>query len=222
MNAPSIFLNQQYTDRDLIQSIIASFYIIDYGFINKVNGDKTVDVTHAKRLKSLEGDDLPETTTKNVEVLTLAAGAFSLSIDYQEGDQVLLLGLKDYVDQVAEVTQSTESTVYLHYSRSTLKALPLCVFNSEAKIKLEAAEGTLKVTTEQKLELNGNDKQFVTWAELNQALQSLWTSIKTHTHPVSTTGTAAAQTGTAATSLDLATVTLDISSAKTTTVVTGG
>lgn len=218
----SIFLQEKLTERNLIESILASHYIIDYGFIKKVNADDTIDVTHAKQLKTLDGKTLPATVTTNVEVLTIAGGGFSIKFDYKKGDKVLLLGLKDYIPKVEEVTSASETTAFLHYTRETLKAIPLCVFNDDAKVKIEVEAGTLKVTTEKKIELNGNDKQFVTWTELNQALQNLWTAIQAHTHPVSTTGTAAAQTGTAATSIDLSTVTLDISAAKTTTIVTGG
>ena len=218
----SIFYGQKYTDRTLIESILASHYIVDYGFIKNVNPDKTIDVTHAKQLKTLDGKSLPATVTKNVEVLTIAGGGFSFKFDYKKGDKVLLLGLKDYVPKTADVTSATETTAYLHYSRETLKALPLCVFNGDAKVTVQVEDGTMKVDTQEKIELNGNNKQFVTYAELDDALQELWGKIKTHTHSVSTSGTATAQTGTAAASSDLAGASLDISAAKTTTVVTGG
>jgi hypothetical protein len=218
----SIFLNEKLTDKNLIESILASHYIIDYGFIKAVNADKTVDVTHAKQLKTLDGKSLPATVTKNVEVLTIAGAGFSINFDYKKGDKVLLLGLKNYVPKVDEVTSATETTAYLHYSRETLKAIPLCVFNDEAKVTIQVENGTMKVDTQNKIELNGNSKQFVTWQELDNALQQLWAKVKAHTHLVSTTGTAAAQSGTAASSLDLSTVTLDISAAKTKTIVTGG
>jgi hypothetical protein len=163
----------------------------------------------------LNGDGQPE-------MLTVCGAGFSIKFDYKKGDKVLLLGLKDYIKKAQDVTSATETTSYFHYTRETLKAIPLCVFSDDAKVKVEVEDGTLKITTEQNIELNGNDKQFVTWSELNQALQDLWTAIQGHTHPVSTTGTAAAQSGTAATSLDLSTVTLDISAAKTKTILTGG
>lgn len=222
METNSVFLGEKYTDRNLIESILASHYIIDYGFIKKVNDDKTVDVTHAKQLKTLDGKTLPATVTTGVEVLTIAGGGFSFKFDYKKGDKVLLLGLKNYVPKVDEVTSATETTAYLHYSRETLKAIPLCIFNDDAKVTVQVENGTMKVDTQNKIELNGNSKQFVTWQELDNALQQLWAKVKAHTHPVSTTGTAAAQSGTAASSLDLSTVTLDISAAKTTTIVTGG
>lgn len=218
----SVFYGQRYTERTLIESILASHYIIDYGFIKKVNDDKTVDVTHAKQLKTLDGKTLPATVTTGVEVLTIAGGGFSFKFDYKKGDKVLLLGLKNFIPKVEEVTSATETTAYLHYSRETLKALPLCVFNGDAKVTVQVGSGTMKVDTQEKIELNGNDKQFVTYAELDDALQELWGKIKNHTHSVSTSGSATAQTGTAAASSDLATVTLDISAAKTKTIVTGG
>lgn len=217
-----IFQAERYTDRNLIESILASFYIIDYGYIKKVNPDKTVDVIHAKMLKTMDGQSLRPTTTKALEVLTLSCGGFALQVDYKAGDKVLLLGLKDYVPKTQKVTVPTETTSYLHYTRETMKALPLCVFDNTAKVQIKAEEGTLQVNTTKNIELNGNTKQFVTYEELNSALQDLWTKIKGHTHPVSTTGSSTSQTGTASASQELSPVNLDISASKTTTVVTGG
>lgn len=217
-----IFEAERYTDRNLIESILASFYICDYGYIKKVNPDKTVDVIHAKMLKTMSGQSLRPTTTKALEVLSISCGGFALQVDYKAGDKVLLLGLKDYVPKTGAVAIPTETTSYFHYTRETMKALPLCVFDNTAKIKVKAENGTLKVDTLNKIELNGNSKHFVTWSELNSALQELWTKIQAHTHPVSTTGSSSAQRGTASASTDIAAVTLDISAAKTTTVVTGG
>ena len=210
----SIFLSEKLTDKDLIESILSSHYIIDYGFIKKVNADKTVDVTHAKQLKTLDGKTLPATVTTGVEVLTIAGAGFSINFDYKKGDKVLLLGLKDFVPKVEDVTSATETTAYLHYSRETLKAIPLCVFSDDAKVKVEIEAGTMKVTTEKKIELNGNSKQFVTWAELNQALQNLVTALNSHTH---SNGNQGSPTGG-----PIVPMTLDISSSKTTTIVTGG
>lgn len=210
----STFEAQKFTDRTLIESIVSSFYIVDYGFIKKINADKTIDVTHAKQLKTLDGKTLQATVTTGIEVLTIAGSGFSINFDYKKGDKVLLLGLKNYVPKTGNVISATETTVYVHYSRETLKAIPLCVFNDEAKVKIEADAGTLKISTEKKIELNGNTKQFVTWAELNSALQTVVGQIKAHTHTVSG--------GAAPASPDLQTLVLDITQAKTKTIVTGG
>lgn len=214
----SVFLGQMLTEKSLIESVLASFYILDYGYIKEVKADKTIDVVHAKKLKLTTGKDLKQTVTHNVEVLTLSAGSFSISIDYKKGDKVLLLGLKNYIPKVKDVTSATETTIYQHYTRETLKAIPLCVFNGEAKVTVEAKEGTLKIDAEQKIELNGNDKQFVTWAELDSALKQFTTALKTHTHECASPGSPSGP----ASVVPPATLDIDISSAKTTTVVTGG
>lgn len=213
-NGNSVFLNTKLTERSLIESILASHYILDYGFIKNVNPDKTIDVTHAKQLKTLDGKSLKATVTPKVEVLTIAGGGFSINFDYKKGDKVLLLGLKDYIPKVEEVTSASETTAYLHYSRETIKAIPLCIFNDEAKVKIEIESGTMKVSTQSKIELNGNTKQFVTWAELNQALQELITALNSHTH---SNGNEGSPTG-----APIVPLSLDISASKTKTIVTGG
>ena len=202
------------TDRDVIMSIVNEYFILDYGIVSKVNADKTINVIHAKIPVTTEGEVLKQLETKNLEVMTMTGAGFSVSFDISRGDRVLLLGLKNYIPHVDDVTAATKVTSTLHYKRETMKAFPLCVFNNDAKVKLEAKDGTLKIDTQQKLEINGNSKNFVTWAELNQALQQVITQIKLHTHTVA--GAAAGP------SPDLSAMTLDISNAKTTTVVTGG
>lgn len=153
----SIFLAEQFTDRTLIESVLASFYILDYGYIKTVNTDKTVDVIHAKRLKTLTGKNLPQTETKGLEVLTIAGSGFSIQFDYKKGDKVLLLGLKDYIPKTEDVNTATETTNYMHYTRETLKAIPLCVFNDEAKVQIKIEEGMMDVETKDLLKLDGDD-----------------------------------------------------------------
>lgn len=203
--ADSIGLN----DRDLIEAVVGNFFIIDYGFITNVNPDKTINVTHAKRPKTMDGKTLAPLQTSNIEVLTLSGRGFSLNFDYVKGDKVLLLGLKNVINQVEDVTTATETKSYLHYTRDTMKALPLCIFNNDAKVKIEIQDGTIK-TTAKKIELNGNSKTFVTWAELNTALQTFITALNTHVHSNAGAGAPAAP------------MVLNINAAKTTTVFTGG
>lgn len=212
----SIFESERFNDQTLIESILASHYILDYGYIKNVNPDKTVDVTHAKRLKTLDGQSLPATVTTKVEVLTISGGGFAFNFDYKKGDKVLLLGLKDYVPKVEEVTSASETTSYMHYSRETLKAIPMCVFSDEAKVKVEVEEGTMKVTTQKKIELNGNTKQFVTWAELDSALSNFLAALK-----VSLTTTPIAGQGATQPEWVNFPAKIDISAAKTQKVVTG-
>ena len=219
----------RFTDRDLIESIISNFFIVDYGIIKEVNADKTINVLHAKKLKTMDGVTLEAMETKNIEVLTLSGAGFALVWDIQKGDKVLLLGLKTPVEKTADITTPEETTSCLHYSRETLKALPLCVFSDKAKVRAQIKKGKLdvnakddieltcknhKISAKQNIELNGNSKQFVTWAELNAALSQFVALVNAHVHTCAAPGTP--------TSPAVTPMTIDISAARTTTVVTGG
>lgn len=182
------------SEKDVITSIINSFYFVDYGYINQVNSDKTVNVTHANKTVMIDGTELNETITNNVEVLTVCGAGFAVSFDYKANDKVLLLGLKDYIPNVANVKKAEVPSSFVHYDRATLKALPLCVFSDEAKVKMMIEEGKLTIESKaetiinaKKIELNGNSKQFVTWSELNTALstfvQNLNISLQTGATP---------------------------------------
>ena len=206
------------SEKDLITAILSNFFIVDYGYINKVNPDKTINVTHAAKPVLMDGTELGETTTDNVEVLTIAGAGFSVQWDYKAKDKVLLLGLKDYVPNVDKVESAEVPKAFLHYNRSTIKAIPLCVFSDEAKVIVQVKDGTLKLQTQNKFEINGNTKQFVTWAELNTALTNFTTALKTHVHECATAGSpSGTPTVVPPLSLDI-----DISAAKTQSVVTGG
>lgn len=202
------------TDKDLITAILSNFFIVDYGYINKVNPDKTINVTHAAKPVLMDGTELGETTTDNVEVLTIAGAGFSVQWDYKAKDKVLLLGLKDYVPKVNSVESAEVPKAFIHYNRSTLKAIPLCIFSNDAKVIVEVKDGDLSVKTQKKIKLNGDSKQFVTWAELNQALTTFTTALVSHTHDITSPGYPSGPA--------VGVPSIDISAAKTTTVVTGG
>ena len=229
MNNDFIVKPARFTDRDLIEAIVSNFFIVDYGIVKEVNADSTINVLHAKKLKAMNGDALGEMETKNIEVLTLSGSGFSLIWDIQKGDKVLLLGLKNPVEKTGTITEPQETSSYLHYSRETLKALPLCVFSDKARVKAEVKKGKLsigaeddieficknhKINAKQKIELNGSSKQFVTWAELNAALSQFTGLLNAHIHTCAAPGSP--------TSPALTQMTIDISAAKTETVVTGG
>lgn len=142
----------KYTDRDLIQAILNSYFIVDYGFITAVNADGTVNVAHAIRPTGRNGEELPEYKSYNVEFLTFTSKEFSLEIKPSTGDKVLLLGLKDYVQQVKNVDGSSKATATIHYNRATIKAVPFCLADEEAKIKIEADDGALNIDAKKQIE----------------------------------------------------------------------
>lgn len=92
----------------------------------------------------------------------------------------------------------------------------------KASVKVDK-DGNIAIKSESgDIHLNGGESEshLVRYEELQQGLNALWTAIQTHTHPVSTTGSATAQSGTASASVDLSTQTLDISKAKIDTILT--
>ena len=209
------------TDRDLITSLLSSYYIIDYGLINKVNADGTVNVTHAVKQIMTDGTELPETVTPNVEVLTVCGAGFALDWDYRAGDRVLLLGMKDYVQNTDKVKKAESAKTSVHYDRATIKAYPLCAFSGTADVLLQVKKGkmTLKIKDTADIQanvlnLNGKSKSFVTWEELNTAMQQFVSLLMLHVHTSADPGKP--------TSVPVSPITLDISAAKTTTVHTGG
>lgn len=94
------------------------------------------------------------------------------------------------------------------------------IFNKfDAIIKLDKSGNITisggKVTfTGDSVELNGSSKKFVTYAELNTALQTFMTKLNAHTHVCASPGSPSAPL--------TPTITLDISSSATSTIVTGG
>lgn len=226
---PSIYDAFSLTERNVIESIINNYFFIDYGFVESVNGDGTINVAHAKFLMAETGAQLEATRTKNIEVLTFSTKEISFKYKIAQGDKVLLLGLKNKVEKVEDVTIATKQTIPIHYNRDTLKAVPFGIFDENAKVQIDTTEdfniktsANVIINSDQNIELNGNDKSFVTYAELNQALQTVWTAIQNHTHQVATTGSSSSQTGTAAASTSLIGQTLDISASETKTIKTGG
>jgi hypothetical protein len=133
------------TDRDLIEDIVNAMYIVDYGIVAAVNSDDTIDVKHASKLTKINGDTVdPYTLTPSVEVLTLSCSELSIKVPISVGDRVLLLGLKTNLPTV-DVSEPSVPTEFYHYSQETLKALPLCLHLSSAKVIFDISDGKLAI-----------------------------------------------------------------------------
>ena len=74
-------------------------------------------------------------------------------------------------------------------------------------------KATIKLDTDGNIEVNGNSKRFVTYKELDTALQTFKTALNLHVHPTAATGPPSPPT---------TPMSIDISAAETTTVKTGG
>jgi hypothetical protein len=106
--------------------------------------------------------------------------------------------------QVPESYTGPESKILYDDGETIIK------YDSDAK-ELSISGPAKVIVTGDAIELNGNDKQFVTWDAFNTAYQSMLTIVKAHVH---------ASLGSP--SPTLTAMTSDMSGAKTTTITTGG
>lgn len=206
-------------DISLIKRVISNYNFIDYGIVQEyAEGIITVKLAHQLRGKDIE--------LTNIEVLTEGSKSFSVKYKLVRGDIVRLISSMSLVDSIAELTEAALNST-MPYSLPTIKAIPLADF-ANAKNKLDISDdgsyeltgegysievttdGTLKINGKT-IELNGSSKQFVTWTEFNTAYQAMLTIVKAHVHP-----------GNGVVSPTLTAMTSDLSTAKSTTVKTGG
>lgn len=116
----------QYNLGDLIRQIVAQMFICDYGIVQKVNADKTVDVSHAVQGEYIDGTPVPITVTGSVEVVYPGSSSFAQTWPIAVGDGVLLIGLKDFVKTTKSIQPpKNPPNEFPHYSQDTLKAIPL-------------------------------------------------------------------------------------------------
>jgi hypothetical protein len=130
-----------YTETDIIKSLIGLSFIADYGIVKKVNSDKTIDVTHAAMGQLINGNDMPTTETRNIEVIFPASHDFGMTWPIKVGDGVLLIGLKDAVATTKDIKEPTAPpNEFLHYSQNTIKAIPFQTVTSP-KVTINVTSG---------------------------------------------------------------------------------
>lgn len=118
------------SERDTVLSIIRDQFFADYGIVDAVHGNTSVDVTHAVLSVTRPGVvapaiALPAIVTKNVELLFPVMGGLSISGTVRQGDGVLLVGLRDLVPSTSGLSQPARPPEFWHYTQQTLKAIPL-------------------------------------------------------------------------------------------------
>lgn len=196
----------------IIKRVISNYTFIDYGIVQSYNNG-LVEVILAHKM--LDKD----VRIIDIEVLSFGSKAFGTEYTLVKGDIVQLVSSKSLVDSVAELAVATSETA-LPYSTSTIKAIPLAnaknsknklVLNSDGSWSLTGTGYSIEVTTSGEIQINGSDKSFVLWEELNTVYQAMLEVVKTHVHPGINTA-----------SPTLTALVSDLSTAKTTTVKTNG
>jgi hypothetical protein len=144
--ADVLFAQNQNTERDNIESVIAGLFVVDYGVIKAMRGTASCDVIHAVKRARSTGEYFDETVTEDVEVLWPASAGCSIQFDLAAGDRVLLIGMKHCLTTV-DVNSASEQETFGAYTQESLKAIPLCVFNSSAGVKIQEHSGDLSLDT---------------------------------------------------------------------------
>ena len=175
MGAADLLLDQmQRTDRDFVLDQIEDKFFSDYGIISAVNSDGTINVKHAIIRTLKAGGNLGVTETKNVEVMWPSMGQFSIKADLAIGDKVWLVGMKHYLPTL-DISAPKEQTVYYSYTRETLKAVPVALFDDSAKVTIVAKDGKLSVTASNGVEVDAKAGT----VKIKNAAQSLKTLLDT-------------------------------------------
>jgi len=130
-----------YTQSDILRSVVNSAFIADYGIVKQVNSDKTINVTHAVQGQLINGASMANTETRNVEVIFPASASFGQTWPIAVGDGVLLIGLRDAVPSTSGIQAPTAPpNEFLHYNQNTLKAIPLQTVSSP-KVTINVTSG---------------------------------------------------------------------------------
>lgn len=193
---------------DLKRDIFANLNCIQVGQITKVTpGAQTVEVQLQIIRLAIDGSSTPYPVLLDCPYFVLGGGGAYIDMPIAEDDYcIVLFNDRDIDNWWTSGQVSAPNTPRKH---SLSDGFALVGINPSNSVR--AMDGTaLRIINPNGIQLNGNSKSFVTWAELNSALQNLLTAIN------SKFGTKQDGSGSPGG------LSLDISAAKTTTVKTGG
>jgi len=189
--------------------IFASLNAIQIGKISEVQRDKQT-VTVELQMKRIldDGRSIPYPPLVDVPFFVLQGGGAFIQMPVKAGDYCIVLFNDRCIDGWFPSGAVQEPACRRMHSLSD--GIAIVGLNPGGSPIIDQDDGEIKISAPE-VHLNGDGKRFVTWDELNTALQS-------HTHAA---GTLAAPNG-PVTGASGAPVGLDISAAKTTTIKTGG
>jgi hypothetical protein len=145
VNTNSFQLAEWLTDNDVINSIINSKFIIDYGTIKSINKAGTLATIQHQVNANFNGKDYT-LVTPNVEVLYNSNSSLSLNSPPQVGDGVILFGLRRFLQTTTPPLQDPVSQVSgAAYDRSTMKCFPLSTIGGQSLLTIAVVNGKLQV-----------------------------------------------------------------------------
>lgn len=179
-------------ERTIVEGIVRSKFFIDYGIIDIVNDDMTVNVKHAALQVMRDGTILEATYTPNIEMLFPSSSGFEMSWSYKAGDTVLLLAMKDYIE-TTQITEPSVPNIFSHFNQENIKALLVKSVSGAAAVQIVESDGTLSVTMDDDFTLDtGNG--LVTIKNGKRSLATLINSLISEIKNLQTSGLVAPTT----------------------------
>lgn len=142
-----------------------------------------------QNIRRITGDDRVNRTLFTAKVVRTSGEVCDVDLDGLTLTDVRLRAVVNGANSKMLITPKTNSYVLVADLSGNLTRLVVVAFSEIDKIEID---------TETEIVINGGTKGLVKIDELNERLKNLENAFNSHTHIVSTTGTAAAQTGTAA------------------------
>jgi len=169
------------------------------------------------KLQTAKGDILSIPPIDGVPVVFPSSGKFTLKYPLNKGDGCMIIFSEEGIGAWLKGDTEVNADSLARFALTDAICVPgLWSFktvpsSTDATIEI-LDDGTIKVDG-LGIELNGNVKKFVTYTELNAALQTFITALNLHTHPTAPTGPISPPT---------TPMSLDISTSETQTIKTGG
>ena len=199
---------------ELKAEIFATLNCVQVGRVEEVNaGENTVSVRIQIKRRLFGGQIQSYPVLLDCPFFVLQGGTGYISMPVASGDYCLVLFNDRAIDTWFDTGAEELPPSRRKHSLSDGFALVGIQPRSGAR---EIDSTVIGINNPQGVDINGNDKRFVTFAELNTALQGLVNALNTHTHIGVTTGG-----GTSGTPSPPP-FSLDITAAETQTVKTGG
>lgn len=188
--------------------IFASLNCIQIGKIEKVTpAEQTVEISLQIKRLAADGTSTAYPMLVDCPYFVLQGGGAYIDMPIKPGDYCIVL----FNDRCIDSWWSTANVADPPSTRKHSFSDALAIVGLNPKPSPLDMDGTkTRIINSAGIELNGNTKEFVTWGELNTALQALVTAINS---AFSSKSNGSGSPGG---------LTLDISAAKTTTVKTGG
>lgn len=192
--------------------IFSTFHCVQIGKIEKVTAaEQTVEVTLQIKRAATDGTSTAIPLLVDVPYFVLQGGGAYIDMPIAPGDYCIVL----FNDRDIDVWWSTANMADPATSRKHDLSDGIAIVGINPKTSPLEMDGTkTRIINSGGIELNGNTKTFVTHDELNTALQTFITALNLHVHTSAVAGSP--------TTPPTSSMSIDISSAKTTTIKTGG